>query len=97
MTKNPKILWLYAIGFIMNLHVALPTYINSTFLSEFLREGLVGIVYTIGSVLAVILLILLPRLLKKYGNFNMALLVFSLEILSVIALAITKNPLFIWV
>ena len=81
----------------MNLHVALPTYINSTYLSEFLPEKLVGLVYTIGSILAVILLIQLPKLLRRYGNFHVSLVIFSLEILAVVSLVMTQNPIFIFI
>jgi len=97
MTNNPKIIWLYLIGFILNLHVAIPTYINSTYLSEFLREGLVGLIYTIGSIMAVALLILLPKLLRRFGNFNISILILLLEILAVVALALTNNPVFIFI
>jgi MFS family permease len=97
MLKNTKILWIYTIGFIMSLHVALPTYINSTFLSKFLSENLVGLIYTVGSVLALIILIILPRFLKKFGNFKISILVFSLEVLAILALALTQNPIFIFI
>jgi len=57
----------------------------------------VGLIYTIGSVMAVALLISLPKLLGRFGNFNISLVILFLEILALLALAITANPIFIFI
>jgi len=92
-----KISAMFFVGFILNLYIALPAYINSTFLSEFMSERLVGLVYTFGSVLAVLGLIFWPQVLRKFGNYKLSVINLILGILAVLALALSKDPVIIFI
>ncbi|MDP1624953.1 MAG: MFS transporter [bacterium] len=77
---------IYILGFLFTLSHAIPTYINSSFLASFLPEGLVGIVYTASSIVALAAFIEMPRFLRRFGNLKLALLLLSLCLLSLIGL-----------
>jgi MFS family permease len=90
-----KINSLYIIAFLFNLHLAIPAYVNSTFLNQIIAERFVGLVYTVGSALTVLGLIYLPKALSKYGNYFVSMTVLILDISAIFALAITKEPILI--
>jgi len=90
-----KINALYLVAFFLNLHIALPTYVNSTFLSGFIEEKFIGIIYIIGALLSVIVFIAIPNLLTRFGNFKIAITILGLETLAIISLALTQNPIYI--
>jgi len=84
-------------AFFLNLHVAIPTYINSTFLENFIPKEFVGIIYTIGALLAIFAFIILPNLLEKYGNYRVGITALFVEFIAILGLSITKDPIFILV
>ena len=90
-----KITALYLVAFFLSLHIALPAYVNSTFLSNFVAERFIGIIYTIGSILTIIIFAFVPQILTRFGNFKVAVTILGIETLAVVSLAITQNPIFI--
>jgi len=63
-----KINRMYAVSFLFSLHIALSAYVNSTFLLKFISEKYVGILYTIASVITLLLLTKSVNILKHFGN-----------------------------
>lgn len=92
-TLSQKRNTLYVIGFILNLAHAIPTYINSTFLSQFTTEALVGIVYTAASLVSVLCFVHIPTLLRKFGNFRVALSLLATNALGLVGLMTLDNAL----
>lgn len=92
-TLSQKRTIMYAIGFVASLSYALPTYINSTYLSTFISPSLVGILYTASSILAIAAFIEMPDLLRRFGNYRMALGILFLELLSLAGLAVGQGTL----
>jgi MFS family permease len=86
---------LFLVAFLLNVHAALPAYINSTFLSTFTSENLVGVIYTIGAILSILALMVLPKALSKFGNFKVGMAALLVELVAMTSLAITRNPMFI--
>lgn len=84
----------YLLGFIFAFHVALSTYINSSFLSVFMPENWVGIIYTSGSLLTIVLFFIFPLFLKKIGNYRLTLLLIILEMFALAGLVIFES--FFW-
>ena len=68
--KRRAFVAIYVMSFFFALSIALPTYINSSFLSRFILEKNVGIFYAIASLLSLLALIWIPSLLKKIGNYK---------------------------
>lgn len=93
---------MYVISFIFNLSAALPAYINSSFLKNVLENkgdtqdsSLVGMVYTASSILAIMLFIEMPRIVKRFGNFKVTLSLLILCLLSLLGLIFTHGKLVI--
>lgn len=59
---------MYILSFLFTLHISISAYVNSTFLTEFISEKYVGLVYTAGSLITLILLAKSSGILKRLGN-----------------------------
>jgi len=71
MKKSTSRLILYILSFFIALQTAIPAYINSSFIGQYLSsEKLVGLLYVLGSIFSIIGLLITPYLLKKIGNFK---------------------------
>lgn len=64
---------MYVLSFFFTLHISLSAYVNSTFLTKFVGEKYVGLLYTIGSVLTLVLLSQSSKILKYFGNRRLVL------------------------
>ena len=93
--KNKLRSIIYILGLLFTFSASLPGYINSSFMGQFLDERAIGILYTIGSILAVISLTYAPRLLRKIGNYWMIIGLSTINIISLIILAFNKNIYFL--
>ena len=89
------LLTIYVVAFFYTLHVALPVYVNSTFLATLMSEKYVGLVYGIASVLTIFALILIPKLLKLVGDYFATLFFIVFEIAALIGIASSDSPLLI--
>ncbi len=75
---------LYTIGlvsFFLSLHVALPSYFNSSFLTQFTDEDNLSFIYIVQSILTIIGLLSMHRILRKFGNYRTALVLIGIQIL----------------
>ncbi len=84
--KNSRIA-LYVITFLFNLHVAIPTYILSSFLAKFTGDATVGIVYTAASILTIVAFAAILKALKRFGNVFVTLALLVAELISLLVLA----------
>lgn len=84
---------LYLIAFLFNLHSAIPTYVTSTFLSQFTGNAMVGVVYTAASILALIAFACVLRVLRRFGNIVVTLALCLIEFISLIILAFAPGTL----
>jgi len=82
----------YSIGFLFALHGALLVYINSSFAAQAIGENAVSILYTVASIVSILLLIALPRLLRRFGNYHTTLTFLLIELVAVIGLAVAHLP-----
>lgn len=81
--KISKLKILFILSFFFNLHIALSSFINSSFLSQVINEKFVGIIYVFASLVTLFLLSRNADILKNLGN---RLLTFTLLILNMISL-----------
>lgn len=86
-----NLLLVYLLSLFFAFHVALPTFINSSFLNLFLTEKLLSFVYIIASVITIILFFLSPLILRKIGNYRLAISLIILEAFSLLTLILAKN------
>lgn len=73
--------------------IALMSYVNSSFLSSFVGEKLVGIIYTIGSIASILALLTAPQIFRKIGGYRFLLLIIGLDALSILSFVLMKNAL----
>ncbi|MBP6060778.1 MAG: MFS transporter [Candidatus Pacebacteria bacterium] len=81
----------YLAGFIFSIPIAMMSYINSSFLSTFVDEKFVGMVYLLGSVAAIAALLIAPVILRKMGGYKFIILLILLDSLTILAFATTKS------
>lgn len=80
------------IGFFFALSVAIPAYINSEFLSQFVGTKSVGIIFTVSALGALVIFSLIGKWLKKYGDYKIASVLSAILIISLAGLIFVKNP-----
>jgi MFS family permease len=64
---------MYVLSFLFTLHISLSAYVNSTFLVQFISEKYVGILYTVASLITLVMLSMSARILKQFGNRKLVL------------------------
>jgi len=68
------------IGFIFTLHLVIPMYSNSSFLSLFANESTLGMIYMAGAALSILGYILAPTIIRRLGNYATILILICIEI-----------------
>jgi MFS family permease len=76
----------YTAGFLMAVHFAAVSYINSSLLEKFVNNGVLSSLYIVGSLLSILCLLVVPFLLRKYGSVPVFLFFIALEIIAVFGL-----------
>jgi MFS family permease len=82
---------LYTIGFVFSLSRAIPAYVNSSFLSTFVGEKFVGLIFAICSIIALFVFYLIPKILKSLGNYKTTIYLSILSLVSLLGLSLFKN------
>ena len=73
---------LFILAFFFSVNMALTSYINSSFLEQFASPKVLGLIYMAGSALTLFILLKLPFILTKIGNYKMILGFIALSIIS---------------
>jgi len=89
MKHNRKMI--YLAGFLFSMPIALASYINSSFLSSFVGEKFISIIYLLGSIGSILALLLAPKIFRKIGGYRFLLLVILLDAFSFFMLSIAEN------
>ena len=87
-----KINRMYVLSFLFSLHIALSAYINSTFLLKIISEKYVGILFTISSLVTLLLLSKSVNLLKHFGNRKFILWSLIVNMISLVGMIVSKDP-----
>ncbi len=90
--KKQTLFSVYLMGFLIAFHTALPTYINSSFLNTFIPENIVGVIYMIASAFALFCFLVMPFILREFGNYKTAIFLITLDMVVLLGLAILKSP-----
>lgn len=94
--KNPLFVLVYLASFLYSFHWALPVYIESSFIVQFLpTEKMVGILFSIAACFSALFTFLFPRILRRFGNYRATLSAMGLEVLTLLSLAFFTDPLII--
>lgn len=72
---------------LLSFHTYLIYFINSSFLSGFLSETQVGIVYMLGALASISTFLLIPKYLRQRGNFRLILMLTGVELSILLGIA----------
>ncbi len=89
--KKLRRLLLYFLGLLLAVSVALPTYIQSSFLNEFVSLKMVSLFFIIANTITVITILFFPRLIKQFTNYFLAKIVLIIYMVSLLSLTLTTN------
>ena len=92
--ENSKLKNIFLVGFLLYFSLALTAYVNSSFLSLFLKEKNIGFSYALGFIISIIALLLIPKILRRIGGYKLLLWSAGLNAISLLFLSLSKN---IWV
>lgn len=93
MEKKRKIIYLAA--FLFSIPIALTSYINSSFLENYISKNYIGIIYIIASMVTILWMARLPKILNKFGNRFVAMLFSVIIFASLSVMALGKGGLII--
>src|SRR5258708_3962454 len=83
--------YFYFADFLFALGYALPIYINSTFLENFVSAQWIGVIYAAGSLLAILTLPMVPGILRRFGNYHLSILLITADMLATGGLAFAHS------
>jgi len=89
MKHNRKII--YLAGFLFSIPLALTSYINSSFLENYVNEYCLSIIYVVASIITIWALIGMPKILTRLGNRRSTLWLGLIISLSLISLAFANK------
>lgn len=89
---HPPRLWLtYVLAALYTLHLGLVSYSNSTYMEQYTSPEVVGMLYTVGSALAVFAFLFFTRILKRFGNVQLTLILAAIEIGTLVVLGLSTH------
>ena len=92
MPKSHMVYTIAIIGFIYTLHLVIPMYSNSSFLSLFADEQTVGFIYMIGAAVSVLGFLLAPPIIRRLGNYTTTLWLVVIQIILFYGLLASNDP-----
>jgi len=94
---NKKRYAIYFLGFLITFHLALTTYIESSFIEQTLlkagilnAKGLSGIVFSVAFLITCLIGFNISRFLKRFGNFKISVWTCSIEICALLGLSFSQ-------
>jgi MFS family permease len=93
--KKNNITIIYLAGFLFSLPLALTSYVNSSFLENYIGKNYVGLVYVFASILTILFMLEMPRILTKYGNRSIAMFAGMVAFGSLVLMALGKGNIIV--
>lgn len=91
MRSNKKFGLVCLAGFIMSVHFASISYVNSSFLKQFVGDGAISLLYVAGSFLSIALFAFAVLWLRRHGSVLVLAAFAGLEILAVLGMALADS------
>jgi len=92
-TKNNKrrLIILYFLGFLLAVSTALPAYIQSNFLGQFMSIKTISLFFAAGNLITVIAILAFPSWIKKVTNYFLTQIILILYAASLLGLVLATN------
>src|SRR6185437_7992726 len=81
------------VGFIYTLHLVIPMYSNSSFLSLFADERTLGYIYMLGAMVSILGFLIAPSIIRRFGNYAVAIALVCIQIVLFYGLIAATSPL----
>jgi MFS family permease len=81
----------YLAGFLLTFHIALISYVNSSFLATKVPESLVGFLYTASAIIAIFGLYVTPKLISRFGSSKTLGILVFVNIANILTLILVNN------
>ncbi len=91
--KDSDVSAVYIANLFVSFHYFLIIYINSSFLSQYLSDSGISILYIIGSLISLLFFAYFSRILKRIGNYRLISFFILLEALSLVGLAFAHGSM----
>lgn len=89
--KRANLKILYLLGLLLGVSSALPAYIQSSSLEQFVDVKMVGLFFLLANILSVATILFFPKAIKKLGNYATTRVNVILYIISLFGLALSNN------
>lgn len=83
------------IGFIFSLHMVLPMYSNSSFLSVYMDQRTLGLTYMVGAAISILGYLVAPDVIRRIGNYKTAVILILAQMLLFWGLVSVTDPLWL--
>ena len=87
-----RLIILYFLGLILAISSALPAYIQSNFLNQFVSLQTLSLFFIIANALTVFCIISFPKLIKKLSNYFLTKIILVLHAVSLLGMVVTNGP-----
>ncbi len=84
---------LYSLSFILAVSSALPAYIQSNFLAQFVSVKFISLFFVIANFLSIVAIIYFPFWIERLGNYFLTKIILTLYFVSLIGLSLANSPL----
>ncbi|MEY2640806.1 MAG: hypothetical protein RL150_199 [Candidatus Parcubacteria bacterium] len=81
----------YLLTFLFTLHVTPATYIESSFLGQFVSTHVLGFIFSLASVVSIFAFIYVRPALRRFGNYKTFTFVILVELLTLLAMAFSTT------
>lgn len=82
---------IHLLGFLLTWAWALPTYVQSSYLEQFVSVRFASLYLTLATMVTMLVIFSYPHLIRRYSNFTVMLSVLVIEAGSLLALALAPN------
>ncbi|MDB9944410.1 hypothetical protein OAD26_00215, partial [bacterium] len=82
---------LYTAITLLSFHWVVVVYINSSFLSQYISDAAIGLLYTISSALTILVFLFISRVLSRAGNYKLTLVLAILEFFTLIGMGFADS------
>jgi len=86
-----QLLTLYFLGLLLAVSNALPAYLQSNFLEQFVSLNLVSLFFVVANLLTVIMIVFFPQLIKKMTNYFLTKVILIVYATSLLGLTLATN------
>jgi len=89
--KTRNFYLIYTLGFLWALGVALPSYIQSSFLEEFVRLEYIGLYLALATFITLLVILAFPRFIKRFSNYRVLVALMFINIVTILFLITARS------